>query len=87
MTMIGKTNGKNFFKPVKVTDRIFVKPTWEEYTVCSDELVLQIDPGMAFGTGTHETTSLCMKLMEKYMEDAPGEQKSLCVDVVREYFL
>lgn len=74
-----KDKWKEFFKPVKVTDRIVVKPTWEEYTVCSDELVLQIDPGMAFGTGTHETTSLCMKLMEKYMEDAPENKKVLDV--------
>ena len=44
-----------------------VKPTWEEYTPKAGEKILQIDPGMAFGTGTHETTSLCMKMMEKYL--------------------
>ena len=62
-----KDKWKEFFKPTKVTDRIVVKPTWEEYTPKEDELVIEIDPGMAFGTGTHETTSLCMKLMEKYL--------------------
>ncbi|MDO4868890.1 MAG: 50S ribosomal protein L11 methyltransferase [Bacillota bacterium] len=62
-----KDKWKENFKPVKVTDRIVVKPTWEEYEAKAGELILQIDPGMAFGTGTHETTSLCMKLLEKYM--------------------
>lgn len=58
---------KEHFKPVKVTESIVVKPTWEEYTPKAGEKILQIDPGMAFGTGTHETTSLCMKMMEKYL--------------------
>lgn len=63
-----KDKWKEHFKPIKVTDRIVVKPTWEEYTPSGNgELVLEIDPGIAFGTGTHETTSLCMKLLEKYM--------------------
>ena len=61
-----KDNWKEFFKPAKVTDRIVVKPTWETYDAKAGELVLEIDPGTAFGTGTHETTSLCMKLLEKY---------------------
>ena len=56
-----------------------VKPTWEEYTPKEDELVIEIDPGMAFGTGTHETTSLCMKLMEKYLGEHPEEKKILDV--------
>lgn len=60
---------KENFKPSKVTDRIVVKPTWEEYDAKAEELVLEIDPGMAFGTGTHETTSLCMKMLEKYLKD------------------
>lgn len=64
-----KDNWKEFFKPAKVTDRIVVKPTWEEYDAKAGELVLEIDPGTAFGTGTHETTSLCMKLLEKYPSD------------------
>ncbi|MCQ2546830.1 MAG: 50S ribosomal protein L11 methyltransferase [Clostridia bacterium] len=59
---------KENFKPTQVTDRIVVKPTWEEYDAKADQLVLEIDPGMAFGTGTHETTSLCMKMLEKYLK-------------------
>ena len=48
-----------------------VKPTWEEYAPEEKDLVIEIDPGMAFGTGTHETTSMCIKLMEKYVK--PGD--------------
>lgn len=59
---------KENFKPTQVTDRIVVKPTWEEYDAKPGQLILEIDPGMAFGTGTHETTSLCMKMLEKYLK-------------------
>ncbi|MBQ3185348.1 MAG: 50S ribosomal protein L11 methyltransferase, partial [Firmicutes bacterium] len=62
-----KDKWKENFKPTKITDKLVVKPTWEEYTPAEGELVIEIDPGMAFGTGTHETTSLCLKLMEKYL--------------------
>jgi len=65
-------NWKVYFKPTKITERIVVKPTWENYIPLKDELVVTIDPGMAFGTGTHETTSLCLKLMEKY--DVTGKK-------------
>ena len=65
-----KDNWKDFFKPTKVSKYIVVKPTWEEYEKRDEsEKVLEIDPGMAFGTGTHETTSLCIKAIEKYMKD------------------
>ena len=65
-----KDKWKENFKPTKITDRIVVKPTWEPYDAKAGELVLEIDPGTAFGTGTHETTSLCMKLLEKYAADS-----------------
>lgn len=72
-----KDNWKEFFKPAKISERIVVKPTWESYELSEEEKssgvkVLEIDPGMAFGTGTHETTSLCVKLMEEYMK--PGDK-------------
>lgn len=58
---------KAFFRPQKITSRILVKPTWREYEPQEGQLVLEIDPGMAFGTGTHPTTSLCIKLLEKHL--------------------
>jgi ribosomal protein L11 methyltransferase len=63
-----KDNWKEYFKPAKITERIVIKPTWEAYEKTGDELVIEIDPGMAFGTGTHPTTSLCVKLLERYLE-------------------
>jgi ribosomal protein L11 methyltransferase len=59
---------KQFFKPQKITDRLVVKPTWKPYTPTAGEIILEIDPGMAFGTGTHPTTCLCMELIEKYLK-------------------
>ena len=64
-----KDNWKEFFKPKKVGKHIVVKPTWYDYEKEEGDLVIEIDPGMAFGTGTHETTSLCLRLMEDYMQD------------------
>jgi ribosomal protein L11 methyltransferase len=58
---------KTFFWPESITAHITVKPTWRDYTPKSKEIVLEIDPGMAFGTGTHPTTALCIGLMEKYV--------------------
>ncbi|MGL5439299.1 MAG: 50S ribosomal protein L11 methyltransferase [Filifactoraceae bacterium] len=58
---------KAYYKPIKITDRIVVQPEWEEYESQGEEVVLKIDPGMAFGTGSHETTSMCMKAIERYM--------------------
>ncbi len=63
-----KDNWKEYFKPARITDRIVIKPTWEAYEPTVDELVIEIDPGMAFGTGTHPTTSLCVKFLERYIE-------------------
>ena len=57
---------KAFFHPEKISERIVVKPSWEDYTPAPEELVVEIDPGMAFGTGTHPTTSLCVRLLEKH---------------------
>ena len=53
------------FKPTKVGDRFVVKPSWEEYDAKEGELVIEMDPGMAFGSGLHETTTLCIKALEK----------------------
>ena len=53
------------FKPSKVGERIVVKPGWEDYETAEGELVIEMDPGMAFGSGLHETTSMCIKALEK----------------------
>ncbi len=58
-------NWKENFKPFKATDRLVVKPTWEEYQLDTDELLIEIDPGQAFGTGQHETTVSVLALLEK----------------------
>jgi len=64
-----KENWKEFFKPLRISDRIVIKPTWEPYQKeKSDDIVINIDPGMAFGTGTHETTAMCIRLLEKHIE-------------------
>lgn len=64
---------KKFYKPVQVTKRLTVKPRWETYQPKSDdEIVIELDPGMAFGTGTHPTTIQCLRLMEKWI--SPGDQ-------------
>lgn len=50
-----------------VTDRVAIVPSWIEYTPKENEITINIDPGCAFGTGTHQTTQLCMKALEKYL--------------------
>ena len=63
-------NWKKYVFTTKISDRFVVKPTWRDYEKNSDELVIELDPGRAFGTGTHPTTYLCIRLMEKYIENS-----------------
>jgi ribosomal protein L11 methyltransferase len=66
------TAWKKYYHPVKISGRFTIVPTWEEYEpVESDELIIELDPGMAFGTGTHPTTVLCLQALEKYVK--PGD--------------
>lgn len=58
---------KAYYKPTKVGQRVVVKPTWEDYAMQEGDLIIELDPGMAFGTGTHETTSMCIRELEKYV--------------------
>ncbi|MBB3108969.1 ribosomal protein L11 methyltransferase [Paenibacillus phyllosphaerae] len=58
------TAWKQYFKPIRVSERLTIKPTWEEYTPAPDERIIELDPGMAFGTGTHPTTALCLRTLE-----------------------
>jgi len=59
---------KKYYKPSKVGDKVVIKPSWEEYTAKAGEIIIELDPGMAFGTGSHETTIMCVKLLEKYVK-------------------
>ncbi|MEW4412992.1 50S ribosomal protein L11 methyltransferase [Clostridium sp. AN503] len=62
-------NWKQYFKPFTVDD-ILIKPTWEDVPEGhEDKLLIQIDPGTAFGTGQHETTQLCIRQLRKYVND------------------
>lgn len=62
-------NWKKFFKPFRLYDNIVIKPTWEELEDKRDgDIVVEVDPGMAFGTGTHETTKLCIGQIKKYLK-------------------
>lgn len=61
-------NWKQYYKPTKIGKKIVVKPIWENYEVSGDEIIIEMDPGMAFGTGTHETTRMCIIALEKYVE-------------------
>ncbi|HOC60639.1 MAG: 50S ribosomal protein L11 methyltransferase [Syntrophaceae bacterium] len=55
---------KKYFKPIRVCKNIVIKPTWERYTPESRDIVVDIDPGMAFGTGQHASTRMCMQAIE-----------------------
>ena len=58
---------KAYYKPIKIGERIVIVPAWEKYEPKEGEIIVRMDPGMAFGTGTHETTRLVIGLLEKYV--------------------
>ncbi|WP_010287993.1 50S ribosomal protein L11 methyltransferase [Kurthia massiliensis] len=65
------TAWKQYYHPVKISNRFTIVPTWEDYErVESDELMIELDPGMAFGTGTHPTTVMSLQALEKHVQ--PG---------------
>lgn len=59
---------KRFYKPLRLGKRLVVRPSWEAYKALPDDLVIDLDPGMAFGTGTHESTALCVELIERHYQ-------------------
>lgn len=63
-------NWKKYYKPFRIGTHLVVKPTWEHYDAQPEDLLIELDPGMAFGTGTHETTNMCMQLLEKHLHGA-----------------
>ncbi|MBQ4545670.1 MAG: 50S ribosomal protein L11 methyltransferase [Oscillospiraceae bacterium] len=58
-------NWKQYYHTQRIGKRIVVTPSWEEYTPTGDDVQMRLDPGMAFGTGTHDTTRLCLELLEE----------------------
>ena len=67
---------KKAFKPFRLGSHMVVKPSWEDFDARPGDHIIEIDPGMAFGTGTHETTGMCVELVEKYVR--PGDA---CIDI------
>ncbi|MGX5388707.1 50S ribosomal protein L11 methyltransferase [Bacillus thuringiensis] len=66
------TAWKKYYHPVQISDTFTIVPTWEEYTPSSpDEKIIELDPGLAFGTGTHPTTTMCIRALEKTVQ--PGD--------------
>lgn len=61
---------KQFFHTTRVSEHLVIKPTWEKYEALPEDKIIELDPGMAFGTGTHHTTGMCMRRLEKVIE--PG---------------
>ena len=59
---------KEYYKPLKIGNKIVIVPAWEKYNANDGELVVKMDPGMAFGTGNHETTRLVIELLERYVK-------------------
>ena len=60
---------KAYYKPIKIGEKIVIVPAWEKYNPNEGEIIVRMDPGMAFGTGTHETTRLVIQLLEKYVKE------------------
>lgn len=63
---------KKYYKPKRIGKRIIIKPSWEDFKCNANDLIVELDPGMAFGTGTHETTIMCTEAIESYMK--PGDK-------------
>lgn len=61
-------NWKKYYKPKRIGERIVIKPSWEHYEEQPRDLIVELDPGMAFGTGTHETTIMCTEALEAFVK-------------------
>ena len=72
---------KSFFQPIKVTKNIVIKPSWRNYWKKENEIVIELDPGMAFGTGTHASTRLCLQALEDLLEESPDRENASLLDV------
>lgn len=72
---------KSFFEPIKVTDRLVIKPSWRKYHKKDNEIILELDPGMAFGTGTHASTSMCLQAIEELTKNITSKEDLTFLDV------
>lgn len=72
---------KSFFVPIKITDRLVIKPSWRKYRKKDNEIILELDPGMAFGTGTHASTSMCLQAIEELTGLLPNKNNLSFLDV------
>lgn len=63
-----ENNWKQYFKPIEIGDKLLIKPSWEAADPCETRRILEIDPASSFGTGQHDTTRLCLELIEKHIE-------------------
>ena len=72
---------KKYFKPIRVTKNIIIKPTWERYASVGHDIVIEMDPGMAFGTGQHASTRMCLEALEDIMLHAKTGPERRVLDV------
>ena len=59
---------KKYYHTFKIGERLVIKPSWEEYTPSENEVIINIDPGMAFGTGIHASTRFCLRFIDQYVK-------------------
>ena len=64
-----RNNWKKYFNPMPVGDKLLIRPSWRDDYDPNGRVVLNIDPGLAFGTGNHETTRLCLEAVERYLKE------------------
>lgn len=68
---------KSFFQPIRVSPRLVVRPSWRSYWPGGDERVIELDPGMAFGTGTHPSTRMCLEVLDRLLGGRAGPDRSV----------
>ena len=72
---------KKYFKPFRINDSFVIKPTWESYTPSPGDTIIEIDPGMAFGTGQHATTRMCLKAIEEILTKEKSSNTAKVLDI------
>lgn len=70
---------KSFFQPISITERLVIKPSWRDYHARPGEVVLELDPGMAFGTGTHPSTRMCLRAIDEIAQQLGAGARMLDV--------